>query len=136
MRRKYGNHKVENAFGVFDSTLEWDRFLFLQNRQKEGEISDLKRQVEFLLLPSQYRKDIKHLKTKDKEYDRLVERACTYKADFTYIRDGRLVVEDCKGSREIITEASKLKKKLLLYIHNIELKYIYVATFWEKSEKK
>ena len=58
MRPKYGNSKIKNAYGTFDSQLELARFVFLSNRQKEGEISGLRRQVEYLLIPAQYGTEI------------------------------------------------------------------------------
>ena len=132
MRPKYGNHKIKNAYGTYDSQLEWSRFLFLSNREKEGEITNLRRQVEYLLIPAQYGTEIKHLKTKDKEVRVLLERSCSYIADFVYERNGKVIVEDCKGSKGIITEAAKIKKKLLLWVHGIELRYIFSATQWNK----
>ena len=87
MRPKYGNHKIKNAYGTYDSQLEWSRFLFLSNRAKEGEITNLRRQVEYLLIPAQYGTEIKHLKTKDKEVRVLLERSCSYVADFVYERN-------------------------------------------------
>lgn len=133
MRPKYGNNKIKNAFGTYDSELEWSRFIFLSNRQKEGEISDLRRQVEYLLIPAQYGTEIKHLKTKDKEVRVLLERPCSYIADFVYERNGKTIVEDCKGAKAIITETAKIKKKLLLWVHGIELRYIFSATQWDKK---
>ena len=132
MRAKYGNNKIKNTFGVFDSELEWSRYLFLSNRQKEGEISGLRRQVEYLLIPAQYGTEIRHLKTKDKEVRVLLERPCSYIADFVYERNGKTIVEDCKGAKAIITETAKIKKKLLLWVHGIELRYIFSATQWDK----
>ena len=132
MRPKYGNSKIKNAYGTFDSQLEWSRFLFLSNREKEGEITNLRRQVEYLLIPAQYGTEIKHLKTKDKEVRVLLERSCSYVADFVYERNGKTIVEDCKGSKGIITEAAKIKKKLLLWVHGIELRYVFSATQWDK----
>ena len=132
MRAKYGNNKIKNAFGVFDSELEWSRYLFLSNQQKEGEISGLRRQVEYLLIPAQYGTEIRHLKTKDKEVRVLLERPCSYIADFVYERNGKTIVEDCKGAKAIITETAKIKKKLLLWAHGIELRYIFSATQWDK----
>ena len=132
MRPKYGNNKIKNAFGTYDSELEWSRFIFLSNRQKEGEISDLRRQVEYLLIPAQYGTEIRHLKTKDKEVRVLLERPCSYIADFVYERNGKTIVEDCKGAKAIITETAKIKKKLLLWVHGIELRYIFSATQWDK----
>ena len=133
MRPKYGNSKIKNAYGTFDSQLEYARFIFLSNRQKEGEISDLRRQVEYLLIPAQYGTEIKHLKTKDKEVRVLLERPCSYIADFVYERNGKTIVEDCKGAKAIITETAKIKKKLLLWVHGIELRYIFSATQWDKK---
>ena len=132
MRPKYGNSKIKNAYGTFDSQLEYARFIFLSNRQKEGEISDLRRQVEYLLIPAQYGTEIRHLKTKDKEVRVLLERPCSYIADFVYERNGKTIVEDCKGAKAIITETAKIKKKLLLWVHGIELRYIFSATQWDK----
>ena len=132
MRPKYGNNKIKNAFGTYDSELEWARYVFLSNRQKEGEISDLRRQVEYLLIPAQYGTEIKHLKTKDKEVRVLLERPCSYIADFVYERNGKTIVEDWKGAKAIITETAKIKKKLLLWVHGIELRYIFSATQWDK----
>ena len=140
MRPKYGNNKIKNAFGTYDSELEWGRYLFLSNRQKDGEISDLRRQVEYLLIPAQYGTEIKHLKTKDKEVRVLLERPCSYIADFVYERNGKTIVEDCKGEdkkykgKRFSTQTAdfKIKKKLMLYIHNIQIKIISSPTFWEK----
>lgn len=132
-RAKYGNNKVRNRFGEFGSEGEYARFLFLQNRQKEGEISGLKTQVEYELIPAQYRAETVQLKTKTKEVRRLVERPCTYKADFEYWRGGKLVVEDYKGSKFMIDEKFPIKKKLMLYIHHIEVKVVTSPTFWDKG---
>ena len=140
MRPKYGNKKIKNAFGTYDSELEWGRYLFLSNRQKEGEISGLRRQVEYLLIPAQYGTEIRHLKTKDKEIRVLLERPCSYIADFVYERNGKTIVEDCKGEdkkykgKRFSTQTAdfKIKKKLMLYIHNIQIKIISSPTFWEK----
>ena len=140
MRAKYGNKKIKNAFGTYDSELEYARFIFLSNRQKEGEISDLRRQVEYLLIPAQYGTEIRHLKTKDKEVRVLLERPCSYIADFVYERNGKTIVEDCKGEdkkykgKRFSTQTAdfKIKKKLMLYIHNIQIKIISSPTFWEK----
>ena len=140
MRPKYGNNKIKNTFGVFDSELEWSRYLFLSNRQKEGEISGLRRQVEYVLIPAQYGTEIRHLKTKDKEVRVLLERPGSYIADFVYERNGKTIVEDCKGEdkkykgKRFSTQTAdfKIKKKLMLYIHNIQIKIISSPTFWEK----
>lgn len=136
-RSKYNNHKIVNSFGTFDSELEWERFVFLSNRQKEEKISGLKRQVEYELIPAQYRTKIKHLKTKDKEVKVLVERSCSYRADFVYERDGKVMVEDCKGesTRKFSTQTDdfRIKKKLMLWVHDIEIQIVSNPTYWKDN---
>lgn len=100
---KYGARRVKTPDGqVFDSQSEYYRWGMLKLLERAGKISDLKRQVSFELIPKQEG-----------------ERACTYVADFTYIEDGKLVVEDCKGFK---TDVYKIKKKLMLYVHGIKIK--------------
>ena len=89
---KYNNHKVTNSFGEFASEQEWYRFTFLNEKQKNGEITNLRKQVVFTLIPAQYKVITKQLKTKVKEVQKEVEQACTYIADFTYERNGELVM--------------------------------------------
>ena len=100
---KYGNRKIKAPEGqVFDSVKEFHRWGCLRLLERAGKIKDLKRQVKYELIPKQNG-----------------ERACTYVADFVYYEDGKLVVEDSKGHK---TEAYKIKKKLMLWVHNIKIK--------------
>ena len=140
MRPKYGNHKIKNAYGTYDSQLELSRFIFLSNREKEGEITNLRRQVEYLLIPAQYGTEIKHLKTKDKEVRVLLERSCSYIADFVYERNGETIVEDCTGEDKKykgrtflrLTADFNIKKKLILWVHHIQIKMASNPTACEK----
>lgn len=132
MKNKFNNRKIVFQGETYDSQLELSRFIFLSNREKEGEITNLRRQVEYLLIPAQYGTEIKHLKTKDKVVKVLLERSCSYIADFVYERNGKVIVEDCKGSKYIITADFKIKKKLMLWVHQIQVKIISSPTFWEK----
>jgi hypothetical protein len=103
MGNKYGARKLKAPDGqVFDSVKEYHRWGCLRLLERAGRISDLKRQVKYELIPKQNG-----------------ERACYYIADFTYYEDGKLVVEDCKGFR---TDAYKIKKKLMLWVHKIKIK--------------
>ncbi len=103
MRNKYGARKVTAPDGkVFDSQKEYNRWCNLRLLERAGKITDLKRQIPYELIPKQDG-----------------ERACTYVADFVYYEDGKLVVEDCKGFR---TEAYRIKRKLMLLVHNIKIK--------------
>lgn len=49
---------------------------------------------------------------------------CDYESDFVYRRDGKLVVEDVK-SKPTITYAYRIKKKLMLAIHGIEIQEVF-----------
>ena len=124
--------KIENKFGHFDSTSEYERYLVLLDMERNGAISDLKRQITFKLLPQQTKVVRKQLKTKIKDVIKIVERPMTYTCDFTYYKDGEYVAEEFKGSKYCIDEAVRIKKKLLYYFHGIELKF----SFPPKKEKK
>ena len=103
MKNKYGARKLTAPDGqVFDSVKEYHRWGCLRLLERAGEIKDLKRQVKFELIPKQEG-----------------ERACHYIADFTYMENGKLVVEDCKGFK---TDVYKIKKKLMLMEHGIRIK--------------
>ena len=49
---------------------------------------------------------------------------CNYEADFTYQREGKLVVEDVK-SPGTITYAYRIKKKLMLAIYGIQIQEVF-----------
>lgn len=105
---KYGNRKVVRSGITYDSRKEADRHAVLKLLERAGKIRDLQHQVKFELLPAQ----------KDST-GRVIERAVSYIADFTYYDGERFVVEDTKGYK---TPEYKLKKKMLLYFHGIHIK--------------
>jgi len=118
-KNKYHARKVTICGIDFDSKKEGMRYLLLKDMERTGEISNLRLQVPFELLPAIYRDEVVHLKTKDKIERRLVQRAVTYVADFVYTdKDGKEHVEDTKGLRlpEYI-----LKKKMMLALKGIEI---------------
>lgn len=106
---KYNNKKT-TVFGItFDSKREAERYLILRTLEKQRAIKDLRLQVKYELIPEQ----------RD-EKNKIVERACTYVADFVYVDDqGIEVVEDAKGVR---TKEYRIKKKLMLWVHKIKIK--------------
>lgn len=120
-KHKFNNKKMETPDGTFDSKGEWERWLFLKEARNNGQISDLHRQVKYTLIPTQYRTEIVHLKTKDKEVQRVAEREITYTADFVYEKNGEKVVEDYKGLR---TKDYLIKRKLMLYLFGIPIKEV------------
>lgn len=107
-KSKYHNRKVEYYDPTlketisFDSVKERDYYLLLKDREKRGEIMDLKRQVEIEIQPSFCTPAGQRV------------RAITYIADFTYKSStyGAIHIIDVKGYR---TEVYKLKKKLLAF---------------------
>ena len=126
---KYNNTKVEIDGIKYDSKKESQRNAYLELMQKQGLISDLKRQVVFELIPTIYEDKVVHLKTKDKFVQRVAQKAVTYKADFTYIKDGQLVVEDVKASASYaaLDKTFILKEKMMRYFHGIVIKRVYKA---------
>lgn len=115
---KYNNKQVEICGKIFDSKHEAERYLLLLSMQREGRISDLRLQVPFELIPTQKDPDIIGPRGGVKP-GKCIEKACVYYADFVYKdKDGNTVVEDAKGVK---TEAYKIKKKLMLYVHKIRV---------------
>lgn len=109
--KKFGNKKVSIDGRTFDSKKEAQRYSELRLLERAGEISGLECQKKFVLIPSQ----------KDPETRKVVERECAYIADFVYLRDGKLIVEDTKGFR---TKEYIIKRKLMLYIHGIQVREV------------
>lgn len=122
--RKYHNRKVKCGGRVFDSLKEYRRYCMLKLLQQGGIISDLRLQVPFELIPAIYEDEVVQLKTKTKIKKRCVQRATNYIADFVYVKNGRTIVEDVKGSSKMLTKEFELKRKLMRYVHGIEI-YIF-----------
>ena len=108
---KYGNRKVIVDGIEFDSKKEANRYVELKLLQRAGKICELQLQKEFELLPSQ------------KIDGKVVERAVKYKADFYYLQDGRVVVEDTK-SDATKTKDYIIKRKLLLWRYGIRIREV------------
>lgn len=109
-RSKYGSKKVTVGGVTFDSQREYRRFCELSLLERAGKITNLQRQVKYVLIPSQ----------KD-EKGKVIERECSYIADFVYVENGKLVVEDAKGYK---TPEYRLKRKMALYFHGIRIKEV------------
>lgn len=108
---KYGARKTVFQGITFDSQKEAQRYAELRMLERGKVISDLRRQVKFDLLPAQ------------KIGGKLIERAVTYVADFTYVdkRTGEFIVEDTKGCK---TKEYILKRKMMLYFHGIRIREV------------
>ena len=121
-KSKYGNKKAKANGKVFDSKTERSRYYTLQMLEKAGEISNLRLQVPFEIIPAIYETVEVQLKTKTKQVQKLVQRAAHYVADFVYKdKDGNMVVEDSKGFR---TKEYELKKKMMRAFLGITIKEV------------
>ena len=129
-RCKYGNKKVVICGITFDSTKEGYRWLFLQDCERKGLIKELRRQVEFVLIPDEYEDVIVHLKTKDKVTKRRTFIGVRYKADFVYMKDGVEVVEDVKGSLSdgAIDNVFFIKQKMMHALLGIDVRIVTKET--------
>jgi hypothetical protein len=121
-KSKYNAKKVEIDGIRFDSVKESRRFLELKAMQEAEIISDLRRQVKYVLIPAQREPETVG-KRGGKIKGKLLERECSYVADFVYKdAQGNTVVEDVKGYRGGgAYEIFKIKRKLMLYVHGIKI---------------
>ena len=86
----------------FDSKAEARRFEVLRALEDAGKIADLRLQPAFRCVVN----------------GTLI---CTYRADFSYVRDGRVVVEDVKG---VETREFKIKRKMVAALHGVTVETI------------
>ena len=89
-RSQYGAVKTEVDGIKFDSKKEAKRWQELKLMEHANQIQDLERQVSLPLYVAE-------------------KKICTYRADFVYLQDGVLCIEDAKGYQ---TDVFKLKWKL------------------------
>ena len=88
----------------FASRKEAQRYTELRLLERAGQISGLRLQVPYELIPKHGR-----------------ERAIKYIADFVYNEDGQTIVEDVKGYR---TDVYKLKRRLMYERYGIEIREV------------
>ena len=110
-RAKYGNQKTEVDGVTYDSKKEAKRAEELEYMQKWGDIKNLERQKRFVLQPSFV-------------FNGKKIREIAYVADFVYEKDGELIVEDVKSEITKKQPIYKLKKKMMMYVHKIEIKEV------------
>lgn len=106
---KYKNTKIVVDNIRFESNLEATRYRQLKLLQRAKQISNLRLQVPFLLQEG-FKKNGK------------THRKIEYIADFKYIENGKIIVEDVKG---IQTDVFKLKHKIFEKVYpDLELRII------------
>lgn len=131
MKSKYNKYSAKKTMvnGIeFDSRKEARRYQELLLLQRAGVIRDLKMQERFVLIPAQYERveTGEYYKTGSKKgipktKEVCVEQSVVYVADFTYLEDGKLVVEDTKGVK---TKDYIIKRKLMLKVFGIKIKEV------------
>ena len=99
---KYHAKKVEIGGRVYDSKKEAKRAAVLEQQERYGIITGLRKQVTFELQPGYTNNQGKKI------------HPITYIADFVYNKEGKIIVEDTKGYR---TDTYKLKRKMFEYIY-------------------
>ena len=124
---KIGNKKTVVDGIEFDSIREANRYAELSLLLRAGEISELRRQVTFELIPAQYEPDEVGVRGGVRK-GKCIERSLSYVADFVYVNSvGDTVVEDVKGYRDTSSAIYALfvvKRKLMLYKHGIRVKEV------------
>lgn len=107
---KYGNKKVKGTiYGDFDSQGEYQHYLYLKERQRQGDITILERQVTYKLIVN----------------GKLV---CKVVPDYRYtLKSGLTAVSDYKG---LLLPISKLKYKLLDALYDIPVVIVTKPGQW------
>ena len=109
-RNKFGARKVRAGGYVFDSQLEYARWLDLCLLQEQGLIRDLKPHPEFEMFPGVWYTESGRDKPRKHSH-------VTYKADFRYfdVELGEQVVEDVKSAPTAKTALFRLKLRWFLW---------------------
>lgn len=112
-RNKFNAVKLEKDGITFDSQKEYGRYIELTAMMQRGEIQDLKCQVKFELAPKVKIAGEKRAKP-----------ALRYFADFTYLSNGKLIVEDVKSVATRKLQSYRQKKHLMKSVHGIDVREI------------
>ena len=103
---KYGARKTLVDGINFDSKKESERYTFLKMLEKGRHITDLQCQVRFDFIHNNVKMGF-------------------YKADFAYYdKDGDYIVEDVKSSFTAKLPMYRIKKKMMLAFHDIEIQEV------------
>ena len=120
---KYHNSAVIVDGISFQSRKEARRWRELKLMESAGMIHGLTRQKKFVLIPAQREPDTVG-KRGGRKKGAVIERECSYIADYVYYdKNGKMVVEDVKSSATR-TKDYIIKRKLMMYIYNIKIQEV------------
>jgi hypothetical protein len=108
-KAKYRNTKVVVDGQTFDSAGEQRRHAELCMLERAGAITELKLGVYFVLAARC-------------KLDGRTKPALRYKADFTYMESGALVVEDFKSDITRVQPVYRIKKHLMMTVHGLAIR--------------
>jgi hypothetical protein len=120
-KNKYNARTYKVGNEVLHSRKELRRYEELLLLEKAGQIHNLRREVKYLLIPSQRETIWKNGKPRQ---GKVIERECAYIADFVYDENGQTIVEDVKGGSATKTDTYVIKRKLMLYVHGIRIREV------------
>lgn len=127
--KKYNNRETVADGITFNSAKEARRYRELKMMERAGRISDLKRQVAYILIPTQRAEGTETYKRGPNKGQRkpgeVLEKECRYVADFVYTRDGKTIVEDVKGYKQGgAYKVFVIKRKLMLERYGIQIQEV------------
>lgn len=108
---KYGAKKCEYGGITFDSQKERDRYIELLTLERQNKISNLQRQIPFILQD-------------EFEFDGKKIRAIKYITDFVYTENGKIIVEDVKSEITRKDKVYQLKRKMFMYRYKNNIKEV------------
>ncbi|WP_374663896.1 DUF1064 domain-containing protein [Acinetobacter sp.] len=112
-RNKFNAQRIEKDGMKFDSQKEYKRYIELTALMQRGEISELRCQVKFVLAPKVKLEGEKRAKPELRYY-----------ADFTYIENGKFIVEDVKSAITRKLQSYRNKKHLMKTVHDIDIREV------------
>lgn len=101
---KYGARRVNAEGRIFDSRAEYRHWLILRAQEEVGEITGLIHQCKIILLDGF-------------AYRGQKVQQISYKADFTFVKDGVCHIQDLKSVATTKTEAFRIRWRLLLWMY-------------------
>ena len=116
---KIAHKKVKVGEFVFDSKLEAERYEYLRTMEKAGLITELRPHPRF------------ELQSAFRDSEGVAQRAITYIADFSYMQNGEMIVEDVKSPFTAKDSVFKIKMKMFKRIYP---SYKFKVVMYKKSQ--